>query len=393
MISVALRQLLLMGGYFKPFWVRGTVSFFRKICRMQSEQGLKGVVKHLKVCSVALQQSLGGHVQSDLTSLGVRVSRTSTGIPRLIPPIHRKAIRLGNPIVIRYWLTLFSLYRDILIPAKIKISTITSDGIDISGIRLRMSRFLPRFKRLFVFNSRGDLTPSLDAPKAFSIFTSSPNALPSKGIVSSSPRSVLNATIALKEDKGLRDSLLFFLNSITLPANKLHNLFNWLSSFDFKTDDSRQIRELGRLGLKHEPAGKMRVFAMVDPWTQWALKPLHSFLFRVLRTHQMDGTFNQLAPLSRVPFGSKELSSLDLTAATDRLPISIQQDLLECIFDRSFGENWRNLLVGRDYFLPPSAVSETGLQSVRYAVGQPMGALSSWAMLALTHHFVVQYSA
>lgn len=31
--------------------------------------------------------------------------------------------------------------------------------------------------------------------------------------------------------------------------------------------------------------------------------------------------------------------------------------------------------------------------AVRYAVGQPMGAYSSWAMLALTHHFLVQFSA
>lgn len=29
---------------------------------------------------------------------------------------------------------------------------------------------------------------------------------------------------------------------------------------------------------------------------------------------------------------------------------------------------------------------------VRYSVGQPMGALSSWAMLALTHHFIVQWA-
>jgi hypothetical protein len=34
-----------------------------------------------------------------------------------------------------------------------------------------------------------------------------------------------------------------------------------------------------------------------------------------------------------------------------------------------------------------------GGDSVRYAVGQPMGAYSSWAMLALTHHFLVQFSA
>jgi len=32
-------------------------------------------------------------------------------------------------------------------------------------------------------------------------------------------------------------------------------------------------------------------------------------------------------------------------------------------------------------------------EAVVYAVGQPMGALSSWAMLALTHHFIVQYAA
>jgi len=30
---------------------------------------------------------------------------------------------------------------------------------------------------------------------------------------------------------------------------------------------------------------------------------------------------------------------------------------------------------------------------LRYAVGQPMGALSSWAGLAITHHFLVQLCA
>jgi hypothetical protein len=32
---------------------------------------------------------------------------------------------------------------------------------------------------------------------------------------------------------------------------------------------------LGRLSLKEEAAGKIRVFAMVDAFTQWALYPLH----------------------------------------------------------------------------------------------------------------------
>jgi hypothetical protein len=50
---------------------------------------------------------------------------------------------------------------------------------------------------------------------------------------------------------------------------------------------------------------------------------------------------------------------------------------------------WRNILVERDYFLHDVVSSST--EKYRYAVGQPMGALSSWAMLAITHHMIMQY--
>jgi hypothetical protein len=52
---------------------------------------------------------------------------------------------------------------------------------------------------------------------------------------------------------------------------------------------------------------------------------------------------------------------------------------------------WKNLLVNRDY-LAKSVVY--GIHdNVRYSVGQPMGAKSSWPMLAITHHLLVQLSA
>lgn len=54
---------------------------------------------------------------------------------------------------------------------------------------------------------------------------------------------------------------------------------------------------LGKLGLKNEPAGKVRVFAMVDPITQWMLRPLHKALFSFIRKLPMDGTFNQIKPV------------------------------------------------------------------------------------------------
>jgi hypothetical protein len=57
---------------------------------------------------------------------------------------------------------------------------------------------------------------------------------------------------------------------------------------------------VGRLGFKQEAAGKVRVFAMVDCWTQWLLQPLHLALFRILDTFPADGTHDQLAPIHRL---------------------------------------------------------------------------------------------
>jgi hypothetical protein len=72
----------------------------------------------------------------------------------------------------------------------------------------------------------------------------------------------------------------------------------------------------------------------------------------------------------------------DLSAATDRLPVIIQSQLLDFLFGKSFGRAWANLLVGRAYELPrklpPGVSSSSHLPfSVRYEVGQPMGARSS----------------
>jgi hypothetical protein len=52
------------------------------------------------------------------------------------------------------------------------------------------------------------------------------------------------------------------------------------------------------------------------------------------------------------------------------------------------------LLIDREYFLAydkeEKAIHGSEGIPLRYAVGQPMGALSSFNMLAVTHHFLVQ---
>jgi hypothetical protein len=85
---------------------------------------------------------------------------------------------------------------------------------------------------------------------------------------------------------------------------------------------------------------------------------------------------------------------MDLSAATDRFPITVQRRLLERMFqDPLFAQSWENLLVRGNYALPGDYLDENGSNSVRYSVGRPMGAYSSWAAFALCHHLVVHYSA
>jgi hypothetical protein len=87
-----------------------------------------------------------------------------------------------------------------------------------------------------------------------------------------------------------------------------------------------------QFATKFEAAGKVRLFALLDPITQSVMRPLHDYLFAILRRLPNDGTFNQEASINR----SKEKAlqagmafSFDLTAATDRLPAALTASIIE----------------------------------------------------------------
>jgi hypothetical protein len=151
-----------------------------------------------------------------------------------------------------------------------------------------------------------------------------------------------------------------------------------------------RILHLGRLSvLAKDGGGKRRIVGIVDFWSQWLLKPLHLYLFEVLRKIPQDGTFDQLAPVSALLDYARlgmQCFSFDLSNATDRLPVKLQEQILGIITGPLLAVSWRVLLTRRTYYH-----QRTG--GLRYAVGQPMGALSSWAMLAVTHHVIVQVAA
>lgn len=99
---------------------------------IQRTQGTKGLILYLKSCSVSLQQAIGGQVHPNSLDLGSRISRTRSGLPRVIPARHRILISNQGPgyaVWIRFYLTVFSMYRVIPLVGRPKFNTITDPGV------------------------------------------------------------------------------------------------------------------------------------------------------------------------------------------------------------------------------------------------------------------------
>jgi len=148
---------------------------------------------------------------------------------------------------------------------------------------------------------------------------------------------------------------------------------------------------LGKLSVIQEWGGKARIVAQLDYWTQMALTPLHNTINSFLKLLRSDGTFKQDVIAQTVKDWTRisgiEINSLDLKAATDRLPINFQETILKLLFgSESIASNWAAILVDRLYAM------DNG-DDILYGTGQPMGARSSFPMLALTHHVIVNIAA
>jgi len=402
--------------------------------------GIKFLVIYLKACSSMLQQFVGGQRLYDLTPFGARVGRTHAGCPSIIPALHRARLRRGEVWAIRFWSTLFGLYRILEFPGKVKIKTITDAcGMD-PNLGYEFSQFVTTHLVKVLktkFQKEGTVTDALwseegEGPleymkslraKPFVISKSGPSVQGYNepvGAQSTSPASVLSSAYTwlhsplypMLENWCKMTGNQWVLNRIAAWAKEL---WVWEDSLPLSPGGQSCPFEatnwLGKLGFKPEPAGKIRVFAMVDPWTQWLMNALHKAIFGLLEQIPQDGTFDQERPIRHLRLWQESnrqadgrlppVFSFDLSAATDRIPLILQKVLLSPFLTSWGAELWGCLMVGRKYHTPKRVsfgrgqpkqlISELGY--VEYATGQPMGALSSWAMLAFIHHAIVQWAA
>jgi len=379
------------------------LNFFKYLLIMKKHHGETYVVKYLKACQLCLQKAIAKDQISSLRALEAELPLpriTRSKLPRFIPMLDRRAIMAGNPSVIRWWLSLFSVYRVISIPGNLKLSTIT-DGFTGNE---SYTRFLEKQSSLFVKKVFANSTEyiSMKPVKLLLLETSSPSFRVSWAGLIADFELFINSfgvkTIRLFLTKFPNKNFSKFVDSLErLYESDACRKTTYVSGLPFHKGPPL-IKDsglrLGQLSIKSEAAGKERVFALVDIWTQMLLKPIHSYLFDFLKVLPNDGTFDQTASVHRCREKVKISGAsfgYDLSAATDRLPLSLQKAIISQIFGSEIGDAWARILVDRDYFLKiPNVREEVAL---RYAVGQPMGALSSWASLAVTHHIIVQLAA
>lgn len=410
MIGYLNRVPIVLLGKSSRTYILAIIAFARFAQPMVRNQGFKGFAVYSKACQTLLIKSVAGSpIKSVFEAFKVNVSITRDGLPKLIPKNHRIRIRRGDVHIIRFWSSLFSIFRIVEYLGKPNLKTITRPGRWVE--KRGFIEFIPLFFARLA--TQVDIPLKVRPWEPVLIQKSGPGVVSGdkdlKGNLfrpTTTTAAMVYQAVAISRDIDLHKS--FMDVALRLGQGdllmKLNDIIKWSGySMPWLLQDESLSRSslvipdfLGKLGIKEEP-GKVRVFAMVDWWTQMLLRPLHKAIFSILYSLDTDATRDQDSAIER---GQKMLAisnfaaSYDLSAATDRLPVELQALLLDHWFPK-LGEPWKKLLVNRSY-LVPKAIRGWGMRipkSVRYAVGQPMGALSSWAMLALTHHFIVQYAA
>jgi hypothetical protein len=194
--------------------------------------------------------------------------------------------------------------------------------------------------------------------------------------------------------KSANDLFTVLQGNVEKPAFSSNYLYRY---FGLNTQGYRFSNPtLQRLHNLYEAAGKVRTIAIVDYWTNFVLKPLHDWMFDILALLPQDATFDQEGKVREFASrGYTEVYSYDLKSATDLIPFALYKALFGWIFPAKLLELWADLLVSRKFLVPKSTMKAfpSHPSRITYSTGQPMGALTSWASMALVHHALVLYAA
>jgi len=435
------------------------VFFLNKIMKIYTKQGLKGLIVQLKAGLYILNAAAAREPVPNSWATGVPVGLSKGGFPKFLSPSIRTAIRNGDSRLVRVYASLLNVYKTFWFEGHAKFETI------IDGPTCESSWVISHF-RAFAQNVLWPLLQVNLKEKHYHSVTAAREFLQSKDIFScaAGPNHKVSGLGAehdaaswaveqqLREDplrtKDLYQTNMYWYALRSLPS-KLASLigdnqflihmgeavnptwfrfrtdleiklepvagdhepnkwFSYSHREDIKKDKwSLRMGCVGKISPIYEAAGKVRMVAITDHWTQRICAPFHAWLEGVLRTLPADSTFDQDEGLQRyVQAGHPKNFSFDISAATDRIPRSLYLEFFSgCLaLPQGYAALWLQLLSDRswdtsrrlhkdlkyfDRLHPDRAPS----RFLRYGTGQPMGALSSWPSMALLHHALVQFAA
>jgi len=378
-----------------PGLCKSTGSMVQSLYSYYRRYGVNALIQYMKASQIAVKQYLAGSPLTTTQSLGVRV-RLRKGLPAYIPTHIRSGIRSRSTFTCRFILTFLAFYRAIEgVYSEAPYTDIYGhppfEG-DLTEFQFFMDQFWTKFiGKYYQFDFTFPKTERFHPhPMCIPLVSAGPN----------SPVSLFGAG----------------LDAVAWSQSKVNHPKEWFKAIQcqWPIDLMDQCKEraqgwansetpcLGRIHLKFEPAGKVRMFAICDYWTQLALRPLHDFIMDLLASLPTDATFEQEgATESFASQGHQNIYSFDLKAATDTIPLDLYKVVLHRILGTDLCSLWGDLLVDRVFQYPRNErvmmFSQLGeplpRPELRYSRGQPMGAYSSWASMALTHHALVQFSA
>lgn len=401
----------------------------RKVIVMCRSMGCLSTSLYLKQCSVSLMRFYAGSARECLhTMSGASVSLSRAGIPVIIPKHHRSLIRAGGArgdYLVRLYLSLFSICRIVRLAKPISVATFKSmtEGVpDMeqvkevlgeikSSSRRLLSLYLPwlqscplelgfRFEptwkslpnddRMFSDGKQGKIIPTCFTSFKYEIaaFARQLRSIHSfEGIFS--PGILFRWGYKLfpydysYNTKYANEALTFYEGRPGQVFDDLACAFDKSNVYLFQ----------GRLAQSLEGAGKRRLFVIGNYFKQRLLRPVHDWAMSVLRRIPMDGTFYQERPIRRLVSRQSLgfVASFDLSSATDRWPVATIHDLVACIF----GPTLASCIVNGCLAL--NVCSLKGLvkkhSEICFVAGQPLGYYGSWALFALTHHYLVWLAA
>jgi len=122
-------------------------------------------------------------------------------------------------------------------------------------------------------------------------------------------------------------------------SERLDSLCQWYPELAKIFDQPIGIKTpIRRISVFPDSEGKTRIIAIGDYWSQTVLRPIHDRVYAILQDIPSDQTFSQAEGIRGLLSMDTTHFCFDLTAFTDRFPITIVKGILSILIGKSKSE-------------------------------------------------------